>query len=59
METDLYTEHFVSLKDLSFEQAEKILQVQKQKKFRRKKVWEIAVDLGFLDPKTVNSEEKS
>ncbi len=47
---ELIGEHFVNLKDLSFEQAEKILQVQKYKKNRKKKFGEIAIELGFLEP---------
>ncbi len=43
-------ECFVNLKDLSFEQAEKILQVQKYKINRKKNFEEIAVELGFLEP---------
>lgn len=45
-------EHFVNLKDLSFEQAEKILRFQKKNK--EKKFGEIAVELGFLEPKKLN-----
>ena len=51
---ELIGEHFVNLKDLSFEQAEKILHVQKYKKNRKKKFGEIAIELGFLDPGDVN-----
>lgn len=51
---ELIGEHFVNLKDLSFEQAEKILQVQKQKKNKKKKFGEIAIELGFLEPREVN-----
>jgi len=47
---ELIGEHFVNLKDLSFEQAEKVLQVQKYKKNRKKKFGEIAIELGFLEP---------
>ncbi len=44
---ELIGEHFVNLKDLSFEQAEKVLQVQKKNK--KKKFGQIAVELGFLE----------
>ncbi len=53
MKKELIGEHFVNLKDLSFEQAEKVLQVQKYKKNRKKKFGEIAIELGFLEPKNV------
>lgn len=49
---ELIGEHFVNLKDLSFEQAEKILRFQKKNK--EKKFGEIAVELGFLEPKKLN-----
>ena len=49
---ELIGEHFVNLKDLSFEQAEKVLQVQKKNK--KKKFGEIAVELGFLEPKKLD-----
>lgn len=49
MSKELIGEHFVNLHDLSFEQAEKVLQVQKQKKNRKKKFGQIAVELGFLE----------
>lgn len=50
---ELIGEHFVNLKDLSFEQAEKVLRVQKTNK--KKKFGEIAVELGFLEPKKLES----
>ena len=50
---ELIGEHFVNLKDLSFEQAEKVLQMQKYKKNRKKKFGEIAIELGFLEPSEV------
>ena len=51
---ELIVEYFVNLKDLSFEQAEKILQVQNYKKNRKKKIGEIALELGFLEPGEVH-----
>lgn len=50
---ELIGEHFVNLKDLSFEQAERVHQVQKKNK--KKKFGEIAVELGFLEPKKLES----
>ena len=44
---ELIGEYFVNLKDLSFEQAEKVLRVQKKNK--KKEIGEIAVELGFLE----------
>ena len=52
MEKELIGEHFVNLHDLSFEQAEKVLRVQK--KNRKKKFGEIAVELGFLELKKLD-----
>ena len=49
---ELIGEHFINLKDLSFEQAEKVLQVQKKNK--KKKFGEIAVELGFLEIKKLD-----
>lgn len=49
MKKELIGEHFVNLHDLSFEQAEKVLVVQKQKKNRKKKFGQIAIELGFLE----------
>ena len=49
---ELIGEHFVNLKDLSFEQAEKVLSVQKKNK--KKKFGEIAVELGFLELKNLD-----
>ena len=49
---ELIGEHFVNLKDLSFEQAEKVLSVQKKNK--KKKFGEIAVELGFLELKKLD-----
>ena len=54
MNKELIGEHFVNLHDLSFEQAEKVLSVQKQKKFKKKKFGEIAIELGFLEPKKLD-----
>lgn len=50
---ELIGEHFVNLKDLSFEQAEKVLLVQIKNK--KKKFGEIAVELGFLEPKKLDN----
>ena len=50
---ELIGEHFVNLKDLSFEQAEKVLLVQKKNK--KKKFGEIAVELGFLEPRKLDN----
>ncbi|MCK5673714.1 MAG: hypothetical protein KAH95_10065 [Spirochaetales bacterium] len=52
MNKELIGEHFVNLHDLSFEQAEKVLKVQKRNK--KKKFGEIAIDLGFLESKKLN-----
>ncbi len=49
---ELIGEHFVNLKDLSFEQAEKVFSVQKKNK--KKKFGEIAVELGFLELKKLD-----
>lgn len=46
---ELTGEHFVNLNDLSFEQAEEVLRVQKKNK--KMKFYEIAIKLGFLKPK--------
>jgi len=54
MKQELIGEHFVNLHDLSFEQAEKVLSVQKQKKNRKKKFGKIAIELGFLEPKKLD-----
>ena len=54
MNQELIGEHFVNLHDLSFEQAEEVLQVQKQKKNRKKKFGEIAIELGFLEHKKLD-----
>ena len=54
MNKELIGEHFVNLHDLSFEQAEKVLSVQKQKKNRKKKFGKIAIELGFLEPKKLD-----
>ena len=54
MNKELIGEHFVNLQDLSFEQAEKVLYVQKQKKNRKKKFGEIAIELGFLEHKKLD-----
>ncbi len=54
MNKELIGEHFVNLHDLSFEQAEKVLLVQKQKKNKKKKFGEIAIELGFLEPKKLD-----
>jgi len=48
----LIGEHFVNLNDLSFEQAEEVLRIQKKNK--KKKFGEIAVELGFLEPKKLD-----
>jgi len=53
MNKELIGEHFVNLHDLSFEQAEKVLHVQKQKKNRKKKFGQIAIELGFLEQKKI------
>ncbi len=52
MNKELIGEHFVNLHDLSFEQAEKVLKVQKKNK--KKKFGEIAIELGFLEPKKID-----
>ena len=52
MNKELIGEHFVNLHDLSFEQAEKVLKVQKKNK--KKKFGEIAVELGFLELKKLD-----
>ena len=52
MKKELIGEHFVNLHDLSFEQAEKVLKVQKKNK--KKKFGEIAVELGFLELKKLD-----
>lgn len=52
MNQQLIGEHFVNLHDLSFEQAEKVLKVQKKNK--KKKFGEIAVELGFLESKKLD-----
>lgn len=49
---ELIGEHFVNLNDLSFEQAEEVLRIQK--KNRKKKFGVIAVELGFLEPKMLD-----
>jgi hypothetical protein len=54
MNKELIGEYFVNLHDLSFEQAEKVLQVQKLKKNRKKMFGEIAIDLGFLESKRLD-----
>ena len=54
MNKELIGEHFVNLHDLSFEQAEKVLSVQKHKKNRKKKFGEIAIELGFLEPEKLD-----
>ena len=54
MNKELIGEYFVNLHDLSFEQAEKVLSVQKQKKNRKKKFGEIAIELGFLEIKKLD-----
>ncbi len=52
MNKELIGEHFVNLHDLSFEQAEKVLKVQKKNK--KKKFGEIAIELGFLELKKLD-----
>ena len=52
MKRELIGEHFVNLHDLSFEQAEKVLRVQKKNK--KMKFGEIAVELGFLQLKKLD-----
>ena len=52
MKKELIGEHFVNLHDLSFEQAEEVLKIQKKNK--KKKFGEIAIRLGFLAPKKLN-----
>ncbi|MCK5201825.1 MAG: hypothetical protein KAR21_25905 [Spirochaetales bacterium] len=52
MKRELIGEHFVNLHDLSFEQAEKVLRVQKKNK--KRKFGEIAVKLGFLELKKLD-----
>jgi hypothetical protein len=52
MKQELIGEHFVNLHDLSFEQAEKVIKVQKKNK--KKKFGEIAIELGFLELKKLD-----
>ena len=52
MKQELIGEHFVNLHDLSFEQAEKVLKIQKKNK--KKKFGEIAIELGFLELKMLD-----
>lgn len=47
MKKEHIDKHFVNLHDLSFEQAERVLKVQKKNK--KKKFGEIAIELGFLE----------
>ncbi len=54
MNREFIGEHFINLNDLSFEQAEKVLQIQKQKKNRKKKFGEIAIELGYLAPEKIS-----
>ena len=53
MNNEIIGEYFVNLHDLSFEQAEKVLKIQKKNK--KKKFGEIAIELGFLVPKKITT----
>lgn len=53
MKQELIGEYFVNLKDLSFEQAEEVLLVQKKNK--KKKFGQIAIELGYLEPNKLDN----
>ena len=50
---ELIGEHFVNLQDLSFDQAEEVLRIQQ--KDRSRKFGEIAVELGYLEPRKLEN----